>query len=133
MTKRKQKPYTPIILSAFVLFSIITISQGSYRNGFGGSGFLLLQPTAPRFPSVDYSAYFAYQPFYAAPTFDRVRATSLISVDYTPVVYPKPSFQAMRPTPIVVSYAAPARPIFFTPSRALFEVDYRYSNVGRIW
>lgn len=67
MAKRKSSSKMAVFLP-LLLLGIIAVSQGAYRSGAGGAGFLYLQPTLPQFrPAGGVQASFAYaQPVQAA-------------------------------------------------------------------
>lgn len=123
-----------LILPIAILFSIIIIGNGGYSGGFGGYSNLYLQPTLPSFHNVNYgSFYFNAAPYYVAPTY-RYYQPSYVGFNYVPYTVSPPYYSYSRPSQFYVrSYALPAKPIYTTPTRAMFNVNYAYSNVGRVW
>ena len=124
------------LLLPVMLFSIITLSNGGFGNGAYGN--LYLQPTIPNFPSSSSfgSLYLAAAPMHFAPTYTNYYSRpSFVGFTYNNYYRPMPSYSY---SPGLVrfetrSYLLPAESVYTTPTRALFNVNYAYSNVGKLW
>ncbi len=124
-----------LILPVAILFSIITLSNGGFGNGVYGN--LYLQPTTPTFSSGSLgSFYFASIPTHFAPTYMNYNSRpSFVGFSYNgyapqPLQYQSyPSLSRFE----TKSYMLPVQPVYTTPTSALFDVNYAYSNAGRLW
>ncbi len=134
MVTTKNLKKTSFILPMAILFSIITINMGGYNSGYGGYNTLYLQPTMPYFQPVNYgSVYFNAMPYYVSPTY-RYAQPSFAGFNYVPYTFSPSYYSYSRPSQFYVrSYALPAEPIYTTPTRAMFNVNYVYTNVGKLW
>src|SRR3989338_7298091 len=130
MTKRtsKNKFY---VLPIAIMFGILTFSSGN-AGSYGASANLFLQPTTPVFPSSSGvgSFFFSAAPVKVNPTYGMNPGGAFLNIDYRSKL-PSPTFYNARVSPIIFNtYAVgtPVQPIYFTPTRALFDVRYTYDN-----
>ena len=126
------------ILPIAVLFGILTFSSGQY-NSYGANANIQLQPTVPMFssPSGLGSFYFAASPVYVRPTYLDYQSSALLDIDYRSKMSTSPTFFYARPSPIIFNtysvIGTPVQPIYYTPTRTLFDVSYTYDNFRQIW
>lgn len=137
--KREKLKFSKLsILPVLVLFGILTFSSGQYSN-YGANANLFLQPTVPMFPSSSGlgSFFFAAAPVRVSPTYGMNPGSAFLNIDYRSRLPTAPTFYYTRPQPIIFNtystIGTPVQPIYYTPTRALFDVRYAYGNAAQIW
>ena len=127
-----------LVIPVLVLFAIITISQASYGNSYGGSGFLSLQPTAPIFQSSNlFSGGLSYASSPIMPTYNNYQSSGFGSLSFSSRALPiYQTYQSYSSGSFFSSFSynyrpALAEPIYFTPTTALFNVNYGYRNFAQ--
>lgn len=136
--KKKTKTNLTFILPAVIMFGIITFSQGQWSSGAGANANLFLQPTMPMFssPSGLGSFYFAASPVHVRPTYQDTTGNAFLNINYRSKLPTAPTFFYAKPSPILMRYSAlgyPVQPIYYTPTRALYDVRYSYDNFKQVW
>ena len=141
---RKQNKAAKFVIPALVIFSIIAISNGGF--GSGGYGNLFLQPTMPNYPSNSFGgfgsfgfmsnfghfspSYVNYGPTPAYFGFNYVNNYQQPSYNYqSSFNYQSAGMVRFQPN----AYTIPTEPIYTTPSTGLFNVNYVYTNAGKLW
>ncbi|MBI4174505.1 MAG: hypothetical protein HY517_02570 [Candidatus Aenigmarchaeota archaeon] len=123
------------ILPIAIMFGILTFSSGQASSYGGANANLFLQPTVPTFPSANVgSFFFAAAPVRVVPTYLDQPSNAFLHIDYRSRLPTAPTFIA-RKQPIIFStyaIATPIQPIYFTPTRALFDVRYTYDNFAQV-
>ncbi len=136
---KRKKGNKLYVLPIAILFGILTFSSGQYSSGYGASGNLFLQPTTPVLsrPSGLGSFYFAASPVYVRPTYGDYPSSAFLNVDYRSRLPASPTFFYARPSPIIFNtysvIGTPVQPIYYTPTRGLFDVRYTYDNFRQVW
>ena len=140
MKKQEKANYSRLsVLAVAILFGILTFSNGQWNSNAGANANLFLQPTMPMFsnPSGLASFYFAASPVRVNPTYQFNPSTAFLNIDYRSHLPTSPTFFYANPSPIIFNtYSAigsPVTPIYYTPTRALFDVRYNYDNAAQIW
>lgn len=137
MAKKKQRTNLSFILPVAIMFGILTFSSGQASSGYGAQANLFLTPTIPMFqPATSFSSfYFAASPVYVRPTYFDYQPKAFLNVNYRSQL-PSPTFFYAKPTPVLFKYTAigtPVQPIYYTPTRALYDVRYTYDNFKQVW
>ena len=140
MTKSGRLDYSKLsLLPVAVLFGILAFSNGGYGSGSGGYANLYLQPTMPMFsnPSGLGSFFFSAAPVRVNPTYDMNPGSAFLNIDFQSHLPTSPTFYYANPSPVIFSTYSligyPVTPIYYTPTRALFDVRYSYNNARQIW
>ncbi|MBS3050645.1 MAG: hypothetical protein J4400_00650 [Candidatus Aenigmarchaeota archaeon] len=127
------------VLPIAILFGILTFSNGQWASGSGANANLFLQPTMPMFssPSGLGSFYFAATPVRVNPTYQYNPGSAFLDINYRSKLPTSPTFFYARPSPITFNtysvIGSPVQPIYYTPTRALFNARYSYDNARQVF